>query len=419
MVAWLLQTVRFLFLFSFPLYSSFSASFPLRPLSVASFLALHAARRITMSAPPNMSMVDTASPYRLPHSAPHAPPASAAHMGMPHLAPDATPASFEVQFRGLIPCSDANVIIGKGGRSAAEIRQLSGARIQVSASVPDNPERLLTVSGPLEAVARAFGLLVRRLHNESFGAPSVPPARAQPGVPSSSVYTWHILVPTNQIGWIIGKAASTIKEIQKVSGGARIMASETVLEGTTERILTIVGIADQVHIAVYYIGLILSEHTDRSGGATNIVQPASSPLVSAPAAGPLSVAPGASGPGSVPGPGPGSPFPLGGPGAGVGPGAGGPGLPSAAPPLRLGVPPPGASQTQQIYIPDDLVGSVIGKGGAKINEIRQASGTAIKIMDPSGAPERLVTVTGHPAHIQIAVNMLHQRVEDERYRTQG
>jgi len=36
---------------------------------------------------------------------------------------------------------------------------------------------------------------------------------------------------------------------------------------------------------------------------------------------------------------------------------------------------PGGQMTQQIFIPNDMVGAIIGKGGAKINEIRQLSGS--------------------------------------------
>lgn len=40
---------------------------------------------------------------------------------------------------------------------------------------------------------------------------------------------------------------------------------------------------------------------------------------------------------------------------------------------------PGGQITQQIYIPNDMVGAIIGKGGAKINEIRQMSGSHMYI----------------------------------------
>ena len=80
-------------------------------------------------------------------------------------------------------------------------------------------------------------------------------------------------------------------------------------------------------------------------------------------------------------------------------------------------------QTQEIYIPNDLVGCIIGKGGSKINEIRHMSASQIKIMEPGavgsstgqGAPpaegERLVVITGQPSNIQMAIQLLyHVRV---------
>lgn len=81
--------------------------------------------------------------------------------------------------------------------------------------------------------------------------------------------------------------------------------------------------------------------------------------------------------------------------------------------------PPQQLQTQQIYIPNDLVGCIIGKGGSKINEIRHMSASQIKIMEPgatapgmNGAPggtenERLVIVTGQPQNVQMAVQLLY------------
>ena len=48
---------------------------------------------------------------------------------------------------------------------------------------------------------------------------------------------------------------------------------------------------------------------------------------------------------------------------------------------------PGA-QSQAIFIPNELVGSIIGKGGAKINEVRQMSQCQIKINEPGEAAPR-------------------------------
>lgn len=71
---------------------------------------------------------------------------------------------------------------------------------------------------------------------------------------------------------------------------------------------------------------------------------------------------------------------------------------SFTPPSSTQVPP--GSQTQQIFVPNDLVGCIIGKGGQKINEVRQMSGSHIKIMEPGAGiaaggsgSERLVTIS--------------------------
>ena len=72
---------------------------------------------------------------------------------------------------------------------------------------------------------------------------------------------------------------------------------------------------------------------------------------------------------------------------------------------------PGQPITQQIFIPNDMVGAIIGKGGAKINEIRQLSGSVIKINEPQdNNNERLVTITGTPECNQMALYMLYSRL---------
>ncbi|KAI5289905.1 hypothetical protein KEM54_002925 [Ascosphaera aggregata] len=72
---------------------------------------------------------------------------------------------------------------------------------------------------------------------------------------------------------------------------------------------------------------------------------------------------------------------------------------------------PGQPTTQQIYIPNDMVGAIIGKGGAKINEIRQLSGSVIKINEPQdNSNERLVTITGTQECNQMALYMLYSRL---------
>ncbi|ORX38860.1 hypothetical protein BD324DRAFT_577119 [Kockovaella imperatae] len=275
--------------------------------------------------------------------------------------------------RSLIVTQDASIIIGRGGSHVNEIREKSGARVTVSESIPGNPERILNVSGALDAVAKAFGLIVRRINDEPFDVASVPGSRA---------VTIKFIIPNSRMGSVIGKGGSKIKEIQEASG-ARLNASEAMLPGSTEAILSVSGVADAVHIAVYYIGTILLEYQERNPGTTtgSYRQPGS---------------------------------------------RGGPSMQPSAAPSYGGATAPGA-QTQQIFIPNALVGAIIGKGGAKINEIRSQSQCQIRVTEP-GTPanpgqtpnpeERLVTITGQPNNINIAVQLLFARLETEKAKLQ-
>ncbi|KAK4688122.1 heterogeneous nuclear rnp K-like protein, partial [Tremellales sp. Uapishka_1] len=297
----------------------------------------------------------------------------------------------QIQMRCLIVTQDASIIIGKGGSHVNEIREKSSARVTVSESIPGNPERILNVSGALDAVSKAFGLIVRRINDEPYDVASVPGSRA---------VTIKFIIPNSRMGSVIGKGGSKIKEIQEASG-ARLNASEAMLPGSTEvrfwlttlpladllfqRVLSVSGVADAVHIAVYYIGTILLEYQERNPGTgTGSYRQQGAP----------SSRSGGSSYSSAGGAGAGAPM-------------------SAAPGM----------QTQQIFIPNALVGSIIGKAGSKINEIRSQSQCQIRVTEPGtaatpGAPvnpdERLVTITGLPANINTAVHMLYSRLEQEK-----
>ncbi|PKI84304.1 PAB1 binding protein [Malassezia vespertilionis] len=296
-----------------------------------------------------------------------------------------------IVLRVLIITSDASVIIGKQGRHINEIRELSNARLNISESVPMSPERILTVSGPLDAVSKVFGLIVRRMTDEPYDEPSVPGMR---------IVTIRLIIPNSRMGSIIGKQGNKIKEIQEASGAA-LNAGETMLPGSTERVLSITGVADSIHIAVFYVGTILLEHPDRN--ANNLAyRPSAAPTARSMSTAPFNptTAPMSSAQ-------PASAYRYGG---------------TASPnPLPSTLAP--GSQTQQIFIPNDLVGCIIGKGGQKINEIRQLSASHIKIMDRGAGTaaggtgsERLVTITGPPPNIQMAVTLLYQRLEQEKLR---
>ena len=358
-----------------------------------------------------------------------------------------------IHIRAVITSPEAATIIGKGGENVSKIRQMSNAKCTVSDYQKGAIERILTVSGSVDAVAKAFGLIIRTLNNEPL---------AEASNPQSKTYPLRLLIPSILIGSIIGKGGARIKEIQEASG-ARLNASDSVLPLSTERSLVVMGVADAVHIATYYVASTLLEQlNERFGGpaasayATRSGGPAGAipggmqvvPYMPQPAGGnfgrsenygrnqprhdprsqqmPQSYMPPYGGQPHPAQPNPAIPVHYAGAqaGAAYGPAAHmqqphhGPhvgahphGGPQAQQPMHGGAGMPGAPLTQQIYIPNDMVGAIIGKGGQKINEIRQISGSVIKINEPQdNSNERLVTITGTEECNRMALYMLYSRL---------
>ena len=75
-------------------------------------------------------------------------------------------------------------------------------------------------------------------------------------------------------------------------------------------------------------------------------------------------------------------------------------------------------QTQNISIPADMVGCIIGRGGSKISEIRKSSGARISIAkaphDETG--ERMFTIMGSGAANEKALYLLYENLEAEKNR---
>ncbi|KAG9241145.1 hypothetical protein BJ878DRAFT_246788 [Calycina marina] len=360
-----------------------------------------------------------------------------------------------IHVRAVITSSEAATVIGKGGENVSAIRKMSGAKCTVSDFHKGAVERILTVSGVVDAVAKAFGLIIRTINKEDLEAPSNT---------GSTAYPLRLLIPHILIGSIIGKGGNRIREIQEASG-ARLNASELALPLSTERSIVVLGVADAVHIAAYYIGSTLFEqlserfggpaasaYASRTGGPAGVVPGGMQvvPYVPQPAGGNYghpdnhrnrgdrgighqtpSNTYGQPYQGQVPQQAhqPAVPMHYGGPQpavaayGGVGPqqpqlaGPGGPQSHAGPPAQPMQGLVPGQPLTQQIFIPNDMVGAIIGKGGAKINEIRQLSGSVIKINEPQdNSNERLVTITGTAECNQMALYMLYSRLESEKHR---
>lgn len=233
------------------------------------------------------------------------------------------------------------------------------------------------------------------------------------------------------MGTIIGQKGFKIKHIQDVSG-ARMVASKEMLPQSTERIVEVQGDANSIRLAIWEIGKCLVDDWQRGNGTIlydPLVRSQGSELEGGTGTGGRM----RSGNGGMGGDryqerGSRGSYTRTGNGADF----------SDSSYRRTGAPtsmrtsdrsPSAPSQpmvsedgeeyqTQNISIPADMVGCIIGRAGSRIQEIRRSSGAKISIAkaahDESG--ERLFTLIGTPSANEKALYLLYENLEAEKIR---
>jgi len=287
-----------------------------------------------------------------------------------------------------VSTKDAGVIIGKGGKNVADLREQTGVKAGVSKVVPGVHERVLSISGSVEAVAKAYALIIAQLVEANPASPTV-------STSSAAHTSMRLLISHNLMGTIIGRNGLKIKAIQDGSG-ARMVASKEILPQSTERVVDVQGSPEAIGRAIEEIGRCLLEDWERGVG-TVLYNPGVADERSGGrrSHGYQSSYNGrrANGDSNARAPSPPSP--------------------TAGNPANL--------RTQNISIPSDMVGCIIGRGGTKITEIRRLSGSKISIAkaphDETG--ERMFTIVGTPEANEKALFLLYNQLESEKERRVG
>ncbi|XP_020926752.1 poly(rC)-binding protein 3 isoform X7 [Sus scrofa] len=290
--------------------------------------------------------------------------------------------------RLLMHGKEVGSIIGKKGETVKKMREESGARINISEG--NCPERIVTITGPTDAIFKAFAMIAYKFEEDIINSMSNSPATSKPPV------TLRLVVPASQCGSLIGKGGSKIKEIRE-STGAQVQVAGDMLPNSTERAVTISGTPDAIIQCVKQICVVMLEAYTIQGQYA-IPHPDLTKLHQ------LAMQQ--------------TPFP---PLGQTNPAFPGDKLPlhsSEEAPNLMGQPagldtsPP--ASTHELTIPNDLIGCIIGRQGTKINEIRQMSGAQIKIANATeGSSERQITITGTPANISLAQYLINARLTSE------
>ncbi|NXB99262.1 PCBP3 protein, partial [Orthonyx spaldingii] len=318
--------------------------------------------------------------------------------------------------RLLMHGKEVGSIIGKKGETVKKMREESGARINISEG--NCPERIVTITGPTDAIFKAFAMIAYKFEEDITNSMSNSTATSKPPV------TLRLVVPASQCGSLIGKGGSKIKEIRE-STGSQVQVAGDMLPNSTERAVTISGTPDAIIQCVKQICVVMLESPPKGATIPYRPKPASTPVIFA-----GGQAYTIQGQYAIPHPDQltklhqlamqQTPFtPL---------GQTTPAFPAAQccciqrglealtifPCICSGLDASPPASTHELTIPNDLIGCIIGRQGTKINEIRQMSGAQIKIANATeGSSERQITITGTPANISLAQYLINARLTSE------
>ncbi|XP_041748539.1 poly(rC)-binding protein 2 isoform X2 [Coregonus clupeaformis] len=304
--------------------------------------------------------------------------------------------------RLLMHGKEVGSIIGKKGESVKKMREESGARINISEG--NCPERIITLAGPTTAIFKAFSMIIEKLEEDISSSMTNSTATSKPPV------TLRIVVPASQCGSLIGKGGCKIKEIRE-STGAQVQVAGDMLPNSTERAITIAGTPQSIIECVKQICVVMLESPPKGVTIPYRPKPSGSPVIFA---GGQAYA--VQGQHAIPQPDSSSispqltklhqlamqqsPFPM---------------APSNQG-FQGGMDASAQTSSHEMTIPNDLIGCIIGRQGAKINEIRQMSGAQIKIANSvEGSADRQVTITGSPASISLAEYLINASVESSKF----
>ncbi|NWX51006.1 PCBP2 protein, partial [Steatornis caripensis] len=312
----------------------------------------------------------------------------------------------------------------------------SGARINISEG--NCPERIITLAGPTNAIFKAFAMIIDKLEEDISSSMTNSTAASRPPV------TLRLVVPASQCGSLIGKGGCKIKEIRE-STGAQVQVAGDMLPNSTERAITIAGIPQSIIECVKQICVVMLESPPKGVTIPYRPKPSSSPVIfaggqdryssgsasyphTAPSMclnsdleGPPQEAYTIQGQYAIPQPDltklhqlamQQSHFPM---------SHGNTGFSGMeTPSVFSGLDASAQTTSHELTIPNDLIGCIIGRQGAKINEIRQMSGAQIKIANPvEGSTDRQVTITGSAASISLAQYLINVSLESAKPSSQA
>ncbi|CAN4082608.1 unnamed protein product [Withania somnifera] len=185
-------------------------------------------------------------------------------------APRNRSSSKEFSIRLLCPTASIGGVIGKGGVIINQIRQESGAAIKVDSSNTEGDDCVISIS------AKEF---FEDKYSPTFEAALRLQPRCNEKVERDSgrtSITTRLLVPTSQVGCLIGKGGTIINEMRKITkANIRILSKEGLPKVAAEddEMVLISGEPDVVKDALMQVTSCLRENLFEREGATSAFVP--------------------------------------------------------------------------------------------------------------------------------------------------
>eukprot|EP01057_Protomagalhaensia_wolfi_P002209 Protomagalhaensia_wolfi_Nauph_80__2208@NODE_242_length_3070_cov_67_096338_g182_i0_p2_GENE_NODE_242_length_3070_cov_67_096338_g182_i0NODE_242_length_3070_cov_67_096338_g182_i0_p2_ORF_typecomplete_len340_score45_70KH_1/PF00013_29/4_8e12KH_1/PF00013_29/2_7e15KH_1/PF00013_29/2_3e10KH_2/PF07650_17/7_5KH_2/PF07650_17/7_2e05KH_2/PF07650_17/45KH_5/PF13184_6/4_4KH_5/PF13184_6/0_044KH_5/PF13184_6/5_8KH_4/PF13083_6/0_069KH_4/PF13083_6/3_5KH_4/PF13083_6/12SLS/PF14611_6/3_9e02SLS/PF14611_6/0_085SLS/PF14611_6 len=286
-------------------------------------------------------------------------------------------------------------LIGKNGGTINAIRTQTGCNVRVSSSgpqgfFPGTSDRVVILNGSKQSLEQAIVFILSAL-KEAPQHLSGEAGRSELNSAATQNLELRFVVPNSTVSLIIGKGGSRINQLRE-STGAKIQISSREPSGRVEaeRIINVSGDFEHVRNSALLIAAIIQEDpTLRDFMHFNYAQ---RPDLASP---PRTAA---------------SPYFASPPDAGY--------LVSPAQQPHMGAPASVLDLHSEIYlqIPDDFVGSLVGRNGQHLTDIRATSGARVSISQRGelvpGTRDRLVTVIGQIRSVHTAHIMIMQRLAE-------
>ncbi|KAM1683120.1 hypothetical protein EV1_033996 [Malus domestica] len=345
----------------------------------------------------------------------------------------------EVSFRILCANDRIGGVIGRGGSIVRALQNETGASISIAASVAECDERLITVSASENPESRysptqkAAVLVFSR--SVEAGIEKGRDSSSNKGSP----LTARLVIPSSQVGCLLGKGGAIVSEIRKQTGtGIRIIGGDQVPKCALENdeVVQISGDFSNVQDALYNITGRLRDNLF-SSTVSNSGRRSSSSMLTATDTSPYGR--------------PRDPALIGfQPSSSVGVTHGlsrhttliqsmdhlglshsldhpspprpwasqlaaftdvGRGLTSLKSRTEIGSGSKSAivtNTTVEIVVPENVIGSVYGENGTNLARLRQISGAKVIVHEPRpGTTDRIIVISGTPDETQAAQSLLH------------